>query len=135
MAEKVAQYICFFLMALSQTATAETYKWEQAVTLRGKIKLEKFYGPPNYGETLAIDQKVELPVLYTEHSFDVKGISYNIYSQSNNQHKVQLITHNDHLLEYDKCVKVTGTLFEAVSGHHHTTVLLDVSDIASCFQK
>jgi len=131
----IVKFISIFSAIISQTVSAETYEWEQTVTFAGKVTLEKFYGPPNYGETPEIDQKEEIPLLDIGRSIRMTGISYGVVSKATDQNKIQLITEDGGQIKAAPCVNVTGTLFEAISGHHHTPVLLKVSHISLCAQK
>jgi hypothetical protein len=103
------------------------------VDLRGRLTIQQKYGPPNYGENPATDQKVLVPILVLDQPVNVCGDST---SQLNNQSfhnvkEIQLVL-PDGAHAYDRLMKqsvvVTGTLSAAVSGHHYTPVVLTVKN-------
>lgn len=129
---KIILFLCCLQIGALHNGWATAYKWDQIVTFKGKIAYEKFYGPPNFGETPETDQKVEVPILRTEHPVDIENTVSGGLSSIKGQRKIQLIIRKKKLKKHDLCVEVTGTLFEAVNGHHHTSVLLDVDKIKPC---
>jgi Domain of unknown function (DUF4431) len=105
----------------------------ETVHLSGTLQLVPEYGPPNYGETPAKDQRLKVPVL-------VLAKSINVCAQSGNQldsqsfqdiSRVQLIFPLGN--KYEKMatdsVRVVGKLAQAISGHHYTDVVLNVDTI------
>jgi hypothetical protein len=100
------------------------------VSLTGTIVSQMQYGPPNYGEDPAHDAKevywylqLDDPVCVNgrkDHSEEMQG--------EQNVRKVQIV----YLTGYpkggnwiNKRASITGTLFHAITGHHHTKVLIE----------
>src|SRR5689334_8034891 len=105
----------------------------EVVTLNGKISTHVFPGPPNYESVAKGDAREQVWLLQltkpictsaTANAEAEKGVS-----------DLQLVFPEGQK-QYDKYralkgqrVAVTGTLFRAETGHHHTKVLLTVTDI------
>lgn len=104
------------------------------VTLSGVLAVQLEFGPPNYGEDPATDAKLEVPILALKVPISVRG---NPDDQLNNAtvtdvRKVQLIFlsgADGYTGMVGKSVTVTGTLSEAMTGHHYTPVVLTVKTI------
>lgn len=103
----------------------------QKVTLTGKLVYRTFYGPPGYGESPKTDSRETQPILILDSPVDVIASQYDSAERG-----VKLVT----LVVMDfkanpvrpllgTRVKVEGTLFHAITGHHHTKVLMTVSYI------
>src|SRR5215469_12074506 len=45
----------------------------EVVRLSGHLSIDKEYGPPNYGETPATDEKLHVAILHLTHPLDVCG--------------------------------------------------------------
>jgi hypothetical protein len=104
------------------------------VTLSGAIKPRTFAGPPNYQSVAKGDAREDVwllelrkPICVSEKT-DAEG--------EKNVTEVQLVFLEGQK-QYDRYrsfrgrrATVTGTLFHAETGHHHTKVLLKVTDIS-----
>ncbi len=105
------------------------------VSLSGKLSLETFPGSPNYESTKAGDQAETYWILDLDRPISVspKGEDKDGLQESEKGvHRLQLV------MDYEKVVpkkigfktgirmRITGTLFHRISGHHHTPVLLNV---------
>jgi len=109
------------------------YSYEPAIsTISGMVRLEKFYGRPGFGETPKIDEPEDSWILYPE-----KPINMNQSSdiESNNGKigvtKIHLTeTKRFDLASYSgKVLRVSGTLWGAITGHHHASVLMTVQKV------
>jgi hypothetical protein len=108
----------------------------QVVTLQGKLSAHQFYGPPGYGEEPATDSRERGYVLDLVSPICVKG---NPGSDLNAEtvRKVRHVqvgpgrgkTWKDLESQVGKLVLMRGTLSSAITGHHHTPVLMDVTEI------
>ena len=100
------------------------------VTLTGTIMSQMQYGPPNYGEDPAHDAKEAYWYLQLDDPICVNGKKDNSEEMEGekNVRKVQIVYLNgypqgDNWINHR--ASITGTLFHAVTGHHHTNVLIE----------
>jgi hypothetical protein len=109
---------------------------DPTTTLRGQIYTDYFFGRPNYGESperdqlehsilLALDEPFSIPARESEREGDYEAAA------ADDIQLVQLAGVFD--IEYLRCIRghgveVTGALFAAHTGHHHTKVLISVRD-------
>lgn len=106
------------------------------VTLEGIIERGRFYGPPGYGEN---PRKDRIEVVYFVKLAKPINVRGNPMSDINSEterdlKKVQL----SKVLEIWQTLKgmvgrrvvIKGHLFHALTGHDHTRVVIDVSDIS-----
>ena len=126
--------LIFILLLTVQPVYAEdAYKFDPAVVeLTGKLEKKLFYGPPGYGENLEKDSKEHAVILMLSKPISVmaeKGDQFN--ETRKNVKEIQLINLKEiPLSKYlQKKVKVTGKLSSAITGHHHTKVLIEIEDI------
>ncbi len=107
------------------------YFYEPTIsTLTGVIKKETFWGAPNFGEDTTVDSKEICSVLFLDGAIAISADSTDEFNaQKNNITKMQLVT----AIKLDnfvgKKVTVKGQMFGAHTGHHHTDVLLKLTDI------
>ncbi len=102
------------------------------VTIQGELSRRTFPGPPNY-ESVAAGDSAETAILVTLASPvcvtpDSASASPDDVFE-NDVHEIQLAVAADSVWRQlgqvrGQRVAVTGTLFHAISGHHHTRVLL-----------
>ncbi len=123
-----------FLMS-SIYAKNQTVFYEPHLTLlTGEIKMLKFPGPPNYTSIKDGDRDETGPYLVLNVPIDIKS---NFHIQGNdttekNVKLVQVVVKNKR--NWDKiregnCVEISGTLFHALTGHHHARVLIMVEKV------
>lgn len=98
----------------------------ETVELSGVLREEPFWGPPGYGEDTTVDKKETAYMLIPENPFDV-SISGKIIARS--MKKIQLASTTPLEDLKDKFVIVSGSFYEAATGHHHTPVLMSVDKI------
>ena len=101
------------------------------VTLSGKITKRTFYGPPNYGEDPATDSRETQVLLLLPKPICVDENKIEYYEAEKNQLELTLVPlgkvkFKNHI---GKQVTVHGKLFHAHTGHHHTSVLVEVLSI------
>ena len=135
---KLRLIIPFILFATCGLAeTAQKNQWlsyaPAVVELKGTLITRTYYGPPNYGENPATDAKETMFILILNRAVSVRGNSdpkAKFDRQTvENVKKVQLVLTLPHKNLIGAKVIVTGTLFQAFTGHHHTDVLMTVSSI------
>lgn len=137
------EVLCLFLLTVnslsacsSSTSSGPTVlQYEPSVVcLTGEVSVEQRFGPPNYGETPDIDERVDVPILHTVQPFAVRG---DPSSETNTESfsgldSVQLVfLHDlDKARSFDgRKVTVHGSLSTAESGHHFTNVILIVTRV------
>lgn len=115
----------------------ETLTWDTTVELRGSVRQEAHYGPPNYGET-PLDDRVEVAlVLLLDQAITVGGESEFTDGPVERQSEIQLVLHTEAMfrdLPSAPCVQVEGKLFGSHTGHHHRPVLMFVDSYRLCDQ-
>ena len=108
------------------------YCFEPSVSVvTGKLKVEMYYGPPNYGESPSTDSKEYSYILYPDSVINVIQKDSNGNSADKtieNVKKFQLAQMGEVKLHpfVNKRIRVTGEFFGAITGHHHTDVLMSV---------
>jgi hypothetical protein len=121
----------------TKTSRSYDYFFEPDISvISGTLKAEMYYGPPNYGDSPETDSKEYSYILYPDHAINViqksnKKDDFNF--TTNNVVKFQLAPISDISLHslVGKKIKVTGTFFCKLTGHHHTDVLLAVTKAES----
>lgn len=119
------------VLLLSNTNDDNQYTWGETISLRGSLSEEAYFGPPNYGETPETDKKEQVHFLLLEEKISVTGLSNSIQSEALEQDKVQLLRISNPR-KLPSCIVVTGDIFEAISGHHRTQVIMNVRHVKHC---
>lgn len=103
----------------------------ELVTLSGRVTLKTFYGPPNYGENPSSDSREKQAILILNKSICVDANPSNYEEEEKNQMEVTLVPSKAVELSMYAGKKVTlqGTLFHAHTAHHHTPVLMQITNI------
>jgi hypothetical protein len=104
------------------------------VTLTGTLSAREAYGPPGYGEDPKNDRKERYWLLTLDAPISVAG---NPKDEANSQSEsnvkaVQVVYAGKQSFQeswLEKHVSVTGTLSHAMTGHHRTPVLIEVSEL------
>jgi uncharacterized protein DUF4431 len=103
--------------------------------IAGKLVRRTFPGPPGYGESPEVDERETGWYVVLEKALCVKGEPSDELNAEdvNGIRSVQLVlTHGEYETDRDfvgKRVVVSGTLFTALTGHHHTPVLMEVEEL------
>lgn len=120
------------LEQVKPTATLQDYYFEPAVsTITGTLKVELYYGPPNFGELPETDAKEYSYILYPDKTINVIQTSdstdYDVTTKGIT--KFQLAPMGQLSLHpfVDKRITVVGQFYGKHTGHHHTDVLMSVS--------
>jgi uncharacterized protein DUF4431 len=105
----------------------------EEVTLRGTLTALSRYGPPGYGENPTPDEKVQVPVLNLDQPVEVCGNKTNPDGLNTGTYhvvrQIQLVWLGSFDGYLQRHIVVTGTLFEAITAHHWTAVLLTVKHL------
>ena len=135
-------FVSLCVFGLSAAAGAETWvSYEPAtVTLTGKISRRVFPGPPNYESVKKGDAPEVAWLLRLERPVSVKAKQGDEFNQTRrNVRDLQLALGPDDFKRYrsllGKRVAVSGQLFGAHTGHHHTAVLLQVKSLKTADRK
>jgi hypothetical protein len=119
---------------LGAHATCAHYE-PDVVRLSGHLLIDKEYGPPNYGETPAKDEKLHVAILHLTHPLDVCGDTKDA-TTSESFKGLQVVQlnfsnlHTDPKRYADQKIAVKGTLYRAISGYHFADVLMTVDSVA-----
>ena len=110
------------------------------VELHGKLTVQTFFGPPNFGENPETDSKEDQPVLSLDEPINVCGkTEHDEAYESPSVGRVKDVTlvfqvpseaWTSHKAWIGKKVVVAGTLFHADTGHHHTDILMSLQSIS-----
>ncbi|KTC82296.1 DUF4431 domain-containing protein [Legionella cherrii] len=129
--------IFFMLFPIVVLANNQTVYYEpKTVELIGVLKTLKFPGPPNYtnikngdkaetGSYLLLDKPVDVEV-----SPAAKNSTDN--PPERNVSLIQLVVTEKNFwrqIKEGNKIRITGTLFHALTGHHHARVLINVKKI------
>jgi hypothetical protein len=122
-------------------AAANCLEYGPKVQLIGRLVKKTFPGPPNYASVARGDTPEVVWILHLDKSICVKARPGNDFDVAVSQlQDLQLALGNINYYQHAKellsrKVIVTGVLFGAHTGHHHTPVLLDVENIQSMVDK
>ena len=110
------------------------YSYAPAVVqLNGMLQQATYYGPPNYGNDPKHDSKEIVYVIILEQSIDIQGRAQSDFDVAlNNLKKVQIVPRGfDKQLKslLNQKVQVSGKLFGAQTGHHHTAALIQLEGL------
>jgi len=104
--------------------------------IKGKLTLNKFYGPPTFGATPDIDMIEQVWILNLDKTINVHQHDHNpeegINSTQYNIDRIQLAPgkHNIDFKKYqNKIITVKGMFWGEHTGHHFTPVLMSVIDV------
>lgn len=97
--------------------------------LAGTISVETFFGPPGYGESPDTDAKERQAILHLAQPLCT--VASDNAPAAQDQVKVTLVPMQplDLRAFVGKAVTVRGSLFHAITGHHHTDVLIAIDDV------
>jgi hypothetical protein len=114
------------------TTSLHDYYFEPNVsTISGTLKVELYYGPPNFGELPETDAKEYSYILYPDKTINViqTSDSTDFDVTTKGITKFQLAPMGQLSLHpyIDKRIIVTGQFYGKHTGHHHTDVLMTVS--------
>lgn len=120
-------------IACSWQASADSclHYGEPDATVRGKVHLRTFYGPPGYGETPRIDRRETQAFLFLSSPICVEASGAADEPEEHAQAEITLVPlHGENLKAYQaRSISATGRLFHAISGHHHTPVLIEITSV------
>ncbi len=121
--------------ALAQNTACLSYE-PSVVTVSGVIRKIDFPGPPQYESIAKGDTRETYLVLKLSQAVCTLADKNDIGNEAeSNVTEIQLVLDPAKYDKYRKLlslpVNVRGTLFHAITGHHHTPVLLNVSEITA----
>ncbi len=111
----------------------QAYFYEPSVvTLFGKVYMKTFPGRPNYEDIKAGDElethwilNLESPIsVVPKEGKDPDGLN----DSEENIRKIQIVIMSEYRFRFrnGQRYKISGSLFHAISGHHHTPVLIEL---------
>ena len=126
------------LMSVAPALAQGCLSYEPAeVSLAGRISRRTFPGPPNYQSIRRGDRAETFWVLHLQQPVCVNGNTNEFNVAEQRVTDLQLILEPEEYKRFSKfvgtkrSVTASGTLTHAQTGHHHTGVLMDVSNIKS----
>lgn len=141
----IQQFMSTFFLACALVAFTGESRAQQTVLhyepavvqLSGTVKLERHYGPPNFGGSPRTDAVYNVPILILTTPVTVQGdppspVPLNT-TTFRNVSRMQLVfgTPGTKVSALNgEPVTVTGTLFEKITGTHYTDVLVQVRAVS-----
>ena len=117
--------------SMSPASAAPCVQYEPVVvTVTGKILAREDYGPPGYGEDRAHDAKERHLYIALDSPLCVDA-GQDPDNRREANVKLMEMVYGDYRFQkkwLGSHVSVTGTLFHAFSGHHHTRVLITATE-------
>jgi hypothetical protein len=128
--------LLFLLLPTIHASAQDCFSYEtEGVKLRGTISRKTFPGPPNYESVKRGDQPETYWVLHLARAICTKADADN--DAESNVTDLQLILTQKQYALYKKFiarrargVTVTGKLMHAITGHHHTPLLMEVAGMS-----
>jgi hypothetical protein len=128
---------CLTLPITSQGDSETSPCPKGVVTISGILHLGQFFGPPGYGEDIKKDSIESSYYLQLPSPVNEQIMQYGKFigqlPNCSNEHFVQIVDYkpakNQLNKKIGKKLKLSGTLFESVTGHHRTHVLLEIKKV------
>jgi len=134
-------FVFILILLGSHASRAACLSYQGSVTLHGKLSLKTFPGPPNYKDIHQGDKAETCWILTLPHDVCIDegmmgsdGINVAVPQIS----EIELATYDlpkqtvaEMKKTLGKDVTITGSLFGAISGHHHTRALLQLEKFGS----
>lgn len=131
------------LAILSGQVAAEEPRWYDyrpaVVTLKGFLAVKYFYGPPGFGETPKIDDKIEAWLLFPSTPFNIRGSSDpDDGAEETGVSQIQLVVitskggkklWKDLRRNLGREVLVTGKLYESPTAHYWTGIAMELEKV------
>ena len=128
-----AAIVLLLLLAPGTLFGRRLLRYEPAVVeCRGRLRLVYFPGPPKYESMKDGDEREEVYILELEEPFDIAAANdpkkplNDLEGWGRNVKRIQLISEGALGRHVGKKITVRGKLFEAIFGHHRTSVLMEV---------
>ena len=126
---KLVAMLVAALASVYVEAAAPCFHYNQdGVELSGTVILKTFFGPPNYGEDPKTDSKERQALLELDHPLCVDASPDGEEKAESQQTLITLVPLGNFSLVplAGRHVTVSGSLYHAISGHHHTPVLISL---------
>lgn len=116
-----------------QAQRKQVHYGPEKVAVTGKVVSRTFYGPPGYGENPKTDSRESQYLLLLDRPIDV--LSTPEFETERGVKQITLVVVDFKATPVrpwlHQRVTIEGTLFHAITGHHHTRVLIEVSTIGA----
>ena len=117
----------------AQAQRKQVHYGPEKVALTGRVVSRTFYGPPGYGENPKTDSRESQYILLLDRPIDVLGSPDDEAERGVKQ--ITLVVSDFKATPVrpwlHQRVVIEGTLFHAITGHHHTRVLIEVSTVGA----
>ena len=131
----IFSFIHLFCYAENNRSQNQIYFYEPSiVSLSGKVHKQTFPGRPNYQDVGSGDRLETHWILHLENPISVlpkEGKTLDgLNSPEYNVRNVQIVIMSEYPFSFENGnrYKIVGTLFHAISGHHHTLVLVELKN-------
>jgi hypothetical protein len=130
-------YFIVFISCLSTLTNAQDSTSINPAVVEGIFQTGEFFGPPSYGKNSKTDKiesyyYLQLPTPLIQQQ-GVSTLPSDVSTSAGLTFFMQLITHESKKVKMSSYVghrvRLTGNLVSATSGHHRTSILLDVSKV------
>jgi hypothetical protein len=125
----VWKVLCISLISCTALSVSACEEYGlSGTTLVGTVTLETFFGPPGYGESPETDSKERQAILHL--AKPLCTLASDDAPAEQGQAQVTLAPMDNLSLQdfVGKVVAVRGSLFHAITGHHHTEVLIAIRE-------
>lgn len=127
--------LVLFGLTVAVAGGEEWLKYDPAtVTLAGTVSIREAFGPPGYGENPRSDRKERYFLLTLDAPVSVEGSPHDVANARSETGvtAVQMVFSDTCPFKRkwrNKHVWVSGRLFHAITGHHRTPVLIQVTGV------
>lgn len=115
----------FFVVSCGQDNNSIKLEIGKTITLRGVIKEELHYGPPNFGYDPKNDEKIYVKMFYLDSPVSFLGTEFLSEESVENMEKLHMAFCEVPEESVGKKVEVIATTEQEFSPYHYTPVLLD----------
>ena len=118
------------VLLLQTSANANCLSYNAPVTLTGTIAIQTFPGPPNYENIKNGDKPDSCWIMHLREPICVIAAQDDELNETEkNVSEIELVFMSKEPQPKPGSIKIQGTLFHAITGHHHTKVLMEVKTI------
>jgi hypothetical protein len=121
----------FGALSCSQSLAGDCVNYGPSVVkVTGSIFTKEYFGPPNYGENPSTDSRERFYFIALDRPLCVAGDRKGDQKAENTVKTMEMVYYPGTFQKIwlGKHVSVTGTLFHAITAHHHSPVLITANE-------